>query len=171
VKDIPNITTALARYDATLQARAARWVDLATDERRRKATAAAQLKDAAELWSLLEAYLATYGAAGAKLSPHTLRSYRGGLHAFLDYAGNNAFNLIRPGRDAGARWLRSLEAEGQSASTVRVRLAAVRMLYRALRWAGATEADPFADAIRSCKKESMRPGVLRIMRALPQLKR
>ncbi len=28
-----------------------------------------------------------------------------------------------------------------------------------------------ADAIRSCKKESMRPGVLRIMRALPELKR
>ena len=27
-----------------------------------------------------------------------------------------------------------------------------------------------ADAIRSCKKESMRPGVLRIMRALPELK-
>jgi hypothetical protein len=28
-----------------------------------------------------------------------------------------------------------------------------------------------ADAIRSCKKESMRPSVLRIMRALPELKR
>jgi hypothetical protein len=28
-----------------------------------------------------------------------------------------------------------------------------------------------ADAIRSCKKESMRPGVLRIMRALPEFKR
>lgn len=27
-----------------------------------------------------------------------------------------------------------------------------------------------ADAIRSCKKESMRPGVLRIMRPLPELK-
>ena len=27
-----------------------------------------------------------------------------------------------------------------------------------------------ADAIHSCKKESMRPGVLRIMRALPELK-
>ena len=27
-----------------------------------------------------------------------------------------------------------------------------------------------ADAIRSCKKESLRPGVLRVMRALPELK-
>ncbi len=140
------MTTALTRYDATLQARAGRWVDLAPDDRRRKATEAAQMKDQVELWSLLEAYLATYGAAGSKLSPHTLRSYRGGLYAFLAYANTQAFNLMRPGRDAGARWLRTLEADGHSASTVRVRLAAVRMLYRALRWAGATEADPFADA-------------------------
>ncbi|MDQ4078075.1 MAG: tyrosine-type recombinase/integrase [Chloroflexota bacterium] len=139
------MSTAIVRSDATLQARAGRWVDLAIDERRRLATAAAQAKDPAELWSLLEAYLATYGAAGAKLSPHTLRSYRGGLTAFLSYANTQAFNLIRPGRDAGARWLRYLEAEGHSPATVRVRLAALRMLYRALRWAGASEADPFAD--------------------------
>jgi integrase/recombinase XerC len=141
------MTTAIIPYDATLQARAQRWVDLAPDDRRRKATAAAQTKDAAELWSLLEAYLATYGAAGSRLSPHTLRSYRYGLTAFLTYANSHAVNLIRPGRDAGARWLRVLEAEGQSASTVRVRLAALRMLYRALRWAGVTEADPFADVM------------------------
>ena len=102
------MTMALTRYDATLQPRAGRWVDLAPDDRRRKATAAAQMKDATELWSLLEAYLATYGAAGSRLSPHTLRSYRGGLSAFLTYANTHAFNLIRPARDAGARWLRTL---------------------------------------------------------------
>ena len=139
------MSTALIRYDATLQARAGRWVDLAPDDRRRKATEAAQMKDSTALWSLLEAYLATYGAAGSRLSSHTLRSYRGGLAAFLAYANTQAFNLIRPNRDAGARWTRSLEAEAHSPSTVRVRLAAVRMLYRALRWAGATETDPFAD--------------------------
>ncbi len=139
------MTTAIVRYDATLQARAGRWVDLAPDDRRRQATAAAHMKDAAELWSLLEAFLATYGAAGAKLSAHTLRAYQRGLTVFLDYANTQALNLIRPRRDAGARWLRSLEADGQAASTVRVRLAAVRMLYRALRWAGVTDVDPFAD--------------------------
>ncbi len=126
------MTTALTRYNATLQARAGRWVDLAPDDCRRKATAAAQMKDTADLWTLLEAYLATCGAAGAKLSPHTLRSYRGGLSAFLAYASTQAFNLIHPARDAGARWLRTLEADGQSGSTVRVRLAAVRMRYCAL---------------------------------------
>jgi site-specific recombinase XerD len=98
------------------------------------------------LWSLLEAFLATYGEPGAKLSPHTLRSYKRGLTVFLEYANSQGVNLMRPARDVGARWLRSLEANGAKASTVQVRLAAIRMLYRALRWAGATEADPFADA-------------------------
>ena len=139
------MTTAIVRYDATLQARAGRWVDLAQDDRRRQATAAAQMKDAAELWSLLEAFLATYGAAGATISTHTVRAYQRGLTVFLDYANTHALNLIRPRRDAGARWLRSLEADGQAPSTVRVRLAAVRMLYQALRWANVTDADPFAD--------------------------
>ncbi len=125
------MTTAIVRYDATLHARASRWVDLAPDDRRRQATAAAQMKDAAELWSLLEAFLATYGAAGATISTHTVRAYQRGLTVFLDYANTQALNLIRPRRDAGARWLRSLEADGQAPSTVRVRLAAVRMLYRA----------------------------------------
>ena len=87
------MTTALTRYDATLQARAGRWVDLAPDDRRRRATEAAQMKDSAALWSLLEAYLATYGAAGSRLSSHTLRSYLGGLQAFLTYANTQAFNL------------------------------------------------------------------------------
>ena len=65
------MSTALIPYDGMLQARAGSWMDLAPDDRRRKATEAAQLKDAAELWSLLEAYLATYGTAGSRLSPHT----------------------------------------------------------------------------------------------------
>jgi integrase len=140
------MSTAIVRSETTLQARAGRWVDLALDERRRRATAAAQMKDAAELWSLLEAFLATYGAAGATLSRHTLRAYHCGLDVFLQHAMEQGINLIRPARDVGARWLRTLEASGLAPATVKVRLAAARMLYRALRWAGATEADPFADA-------------------------
>jgi integrase len=100
----------------------------------------------AELWALLEAYLATYGGAGARISGHTLRSYRKGLGVLLAYCGRRGESLIRPGRDLGAAYLRELEAAKLSASTVRVRLASARMLYKALRWAGATEADPFRDA-------------------------
>ncbi len=119
------MTTAIVRYDVTLQARAGRWVDLAPDDRRRQATAAAQMKDATELWSLLEAFLATYGTAGATISTHTMRAYQRGLTVFLDYANTQALNLIRPRRDAGARWLRSLEADGQ-ATVYRARAAGRR---------------------------------------------
>lgn len=41
--------------------------------------------------------------------------------------------------------MRWLEAKGLAASTVRQRLAAARALWAALRWAGATQVDPFAD--------------------------
>ena len=41
-------------------------------------------------------------------------------------------------------WVRKLEARHKPA-TVRVKLAAAKTLYAALRWAGATEAAPFAD--------------------------
>ena len=42
-------------------------------------------------------------------------------------------------------WIRELEAVSKPA-TVRVKLAAARALYAALRWSGATTADPFSDA-------------------------
>ena len=139
------MSTAIARYDGTLHARAGVWVSLPLDERRRLATAAAQTKDPVQLWSLLEAFLATYSDAGATISRHTLRAYRRSLQVFVADATEQGMNLIRPARDTGARWVRSLEARGLAPATVQIRLAAVRMLYRALRWAGATEADPFAD--------------------------
>ena len=73
------MSTAIIRYDGTLHARTGAWVSLPLDERRRQATAAAQTKDTAELWSLLEAFLATYSDAGATISRHTLRAYRRSL--------------------------------------------------------------------------------------------
>src|SRR5690606_40986826 len=61
-------------------------------------------------------------------------------------------NLLRPSRDAGVVYLRRLEAglkpdgtpapRPPSPATLQVKLAAARTLYRALRWAGATEARP-----------------------------
>jgi integrase len=103
-------------------------------------------RDLATLWSLTEAYFSTYGAAGGRVSVHTLRAYRQGIGQFLAFAGVSAVNLLRPARDLGPTFLRSREAAGRSPSTVRLELAAVRLLYRALRWSGATTTDPFADA-------------------------
>lgn len=110
-------------------------------DRRRRATTAAASRDPEELWSLTKAYATLHGDAGAKGSDHTERAYERGVRDLVKaWEGEN---LVRPDRDAAALYVRRLEDAGRSASTVRVRLAAARMLYRALRWAGVTEAAPF----------------------------
>ncbi len=123
--------------------RARSWATLPDDERRRRAVAACQDHDAAALWDLADAHLTLHGRAGAAVSPYTRRNYKQGVTALVE--GWREENLLRPRRDAGALWLRRMEADGLKPSTVRVRLAAARALYAALRWAGATEADPLRD--------------------------
>lgn len=133
-------------YKGELVARARTWVDLPLDERRRRAVAAARDRDTGTLWDLTEAYMTTHGSAGARVRPHTLRMYRLGVRHWLAYGNTAAVALLNPAPDAGALYLRSLEASGKAPSTAQVYLAGVRQLYRALRWAGATTADPFLDA-------------------------
>ncbi len=53
-------------------------------------------------------------------------------------------NLLHPTRRAATRWVRALEDAGKKPATVQLKLAAARALYAALRWAGATDAAPFA---------------------------
>lgn len=136
----------LALYQGDLLSGARRWADLEAGERGRRAVVAAQSYDATELWSLTEAHTFLYGASGAAISPRTARAYREGITRFLTHAQLRTVNLLRPGRDAGAVYVRSLETEGLKPASVRVHLAAARALFRALRWAGVTEADPFADS-------------------------
>ncbi|MBB6018745.1 tyrosine-type recombinase/integrase [Deinococcus radiopugnans] len=133
-------------YRGDLVARASHLATLNTEELHRRAAVAARDKDPDTLWALTEAYLTTHGAAGARVSPHTLRTYGEAVRAFLTYATDNAVNLLSPGANVGALYLRHLEAAGKSAATVRVKLAGARTLYKALRWAGATTEDAFADA-------------------------
>jgi integrase/recombinase XerC len=131
---------------------------------RRYALEAAGNRDAERLWRLTEAHLTLHGASGVATSKHTLRAYRRGLEELVHmWAGES---LLRPSRDAGALYVQRLRAgdreviiesapEGRrgrkpkrgplSPATVELRLAAGRALYDALRWAGATEADPFRD--------------------------
>ena len=129
---------------ASLVVRAGRWASLSEEDRRRRAVEAAAARDVAELWSLTEAWLTLYGASGAKVSVNTLQAYERGVRVLVEHWTGE--NLLRPARDAGALFLRGLEGEGLSAATVRVRLAAAKALYKALRWAGTTKAVPFADA-------------------------
>ncbi|MEM6427659.1 MAG: site-specific integrase [Deinococcota bacterium] len=140
------MSTANALTKSTTQQldRARLWTGLADDILKRDAAKAANSKDAVELWGLLEAYLATYGESGAKVSANTVRSYRRGLDAWLEFANERGINLLRPDRDTGAEYTRWLETK-LSPSSVRVRLASVKLLYKALRWSGASDAAPFGD--------------------------
>ena len=116
------------------------WVSLADDALRRRATTAANSRDADELWGLLEAYQTA--ERGGLASRHTRRSYRTGLRVLLE--AWQGVNLLRPPAQAAENYRLALSSRLGPAS-VNLRLAAARALYRALRWSRATEADPFRD--------------------------
>ena len=121
----------------------AAWARLAPGERRRAAMQAARDHDGATLWSLTEAWLRTFGPAGATVAPSTVRSYRCGVHALL--VAWTEQDLLHPDPDAATTYIRLLERRGLAPSTIQARVAAGRGLYAALRWCRALIVDPFAD--------------------------
>jgi len=137
--------TGLVVYAGTALARATAWATLSEDEKRRRATEAAQLHDADVLWSLTEARLTLNGGAGVNISPRTLATYRSAIVRLVTQDGRE-WNLLKPKRNAASLWIREMETHGLKPASVRVYLAAARALYVALRWAGATAADPFTDS-------------------------
>jgi integrase len=118
------------------------WRELSPEERKRRAVQAARDRDLETLWSLVEAHITLYGDRGAQTSRHTLRTYKIGVRQTLELAG--AESLLSPSRDWGASFKAELAAR-YAPSSVNVKLAAAHALYAALRWAAATEADPFRD--------------------------
>jgi len=146
---VGSSSTSLIVYNGgdTMQ-RAEAWKGFPPDERRRRAVEACVAHDAAALWRLTEVWTTLHGRAGALVSPHTRKNYRHGVETLVDAWSRE--NLLRPARDAAALWLRQLEAQGLKPATVQICLAAARALYGALRWSGATEADPF-DGVRVAK--------------------
>jgi len=137
--------TGLVVYTGTALARATAWATLPDEERRRRATDAAHRHDATLLWELTEARLTLNGGAGINISPRTLATYRSAITRLVMQDGRE-WDLLKPKRDAAALWIGEMEAHGLKPATVRVYLAAARALYVALRWAGATVADPFTDS-------------------------
>jgi integrase len=133
----------IERYKDNLTDRARGWSDLNDGERKRRAVEAARDRNLTALWDLTEARLTTWGRAGGRVSPATLEAYQIGVQQVVTAA--SGINLLAPPRDFGATWIRSLEALGRTTSTVYVRLAGARALWAGLRWAGATEVDPFLD--------------------------
>ena len=135
-------STALALYVAPgLRERATQWQAMVGDERRRLAMAAAAEHDAGALVELTIAYLLLHGKQHAAASDHTIRSYATGVRRLLlEWPGEN---LLHPSPDAGDRYMGALSM-GHSPATCGARLAAAAALYRALGWARATTAQPFA---------------------------
>ena len=122
---------------------AAAWARLAPGERRRTAMQAARDHDGPTLWSLTEAWLRTFGMAGATVASGTVRSYRCGVHALLEAWTTQ--DLLRPDLEAATIYIRLLERRGLAPSTIQARVAAGRGLYAGLRWCRAVTIDPFAE--------------------------
>ncbi|GAA4004349.1 site-specific integrase [Deinococcus rubellus] len=138
--------TTLDIYHGNLLAFARACTGLHDDELRRRSVRAAAEKDIAALVSLTTAYLGHAGGSGVLTSPHTVAAYERGVRQFLTWATDQAVNLLRPGRHDAQSYINALLAAGRAPSGVSLRVAAAACLYRALRWAGATEATPFEDA-------------------------
>jgi integrase len=138
--------------------RALAWANLAPAARRRAAMEAAQLHDTAGLTDLLHGYMLVKSRAKSAVSAATLKCYALGVKQLC--AAWTQENVLHPTQDAGDRYIGDLAAYLAPASCD-VRLRAARALYRALHWARATEADPFADvkapANHTPKHERRRP--------------
>ena len=140
----------IRKYTSDNLSHAQDWAHLSSSDLRRRAMIAANQRDKDELWGLARAYLFLHGSKGGKVSPHTLRAYKRGVLDLIEAWQRE--NLIRPSRDAGVLYIRKLETVPNpktgkvlSASSIEVKLASARALYKALRWANATEAVPFRD--------------------------
>jgi len=128
-------------YTGTRTARALNWAALNDEELRRAVTLAANQRDAIQLWELTEAYITL--SASRPVSPYTLRNYRHSITRLLEaWQGEN---LLRPSRHAAATFMLELRERGLAPGTIQLHLASARALYKALRWAGATDVAPFAD--------------------------
>lgn len=120
-----------------------------------RAVEAAATYDVDALTLITQAYMTTASRKGARTSRKTLDAYALAVRDFVPWAQASGVQLLRPGRRDGGRYLATLQqrpSQGKgktgrlSAATVAQYVAGARALYRALRWAGATEAQPFDGA-------------------------
>ena len=179
-----STTTEIAVASEDVVDTAVRWARMTPEVRRVQAVKAANERDADALWEVTHYVLTTRGRKRAAMSDHTRQAYKRGVQDLVEAWQEE--NLLRPSSDAGAVWLIRLETEPievrrhgriehrpRSASTVAVKLAAGKALYRALRHVGATDADPFRDltapvdpAAPEDKREAYRPSeVARLLEA------
>lgn len=129
--------------------------NLADPVLRVRAVEAASQYDVEVLVSLTESYMLTASRKGARTSVKTIQAYSLAVREFVPWAQQAGVQLLRPGKRDGGRfvsWLQTRPSNGKgkqgplAASSVAQYVAGARALYRALRWAGATDAQPFEEA-------------------------
>ncbi|UBV45440.1 tyrosine-type recombinase/integrase (plasmid) [Deinococcus taeanensis] len=120
-----------------------------------RAVEAASTYDVETLVQVTQAYMTSGSRKGARTSLKTLAAYSLAVRDYVPWAQRHGVTLLHPGRRDGGRYVAQLQTRPSngrgrtgtlSASTVAQYVAGARALYRALRWAGATEAQPFEDA-------------------------
>lgn len=134
------------------------FINLDEEKQRAWAVQACRDYDFGALWEVVQAHLNLRAKGGVNTSERTLRTYRYAIKHFVDYASKNAFSILKPRRDDAHLYLNHCLAEPArhpkskkppeiekptSPATVNLRLAGVRLLYRALIWVEATHKNPF----------------------------
>lgn len=138
-----NDRTALIPYSpSTSLGRAQLWSTIDPSVRRRRAMEIASMHDQAGLCDLLYGYMLVKSRMHSTVSGNTIKAYRLGVAELL--RAWHEENLLHPSQDAGDRYVSTLSGHLSPAS-IDARLHGAKALYRALRWAHATEADPFGD--------------------------
>lgn len=136
----------LVLYSGDLLIQSHEWTNLHDEELKRRAVKAAGEKDVTALVGLTTAFLTVQGKSGVLTSPRTVEAYELGVRQFAEYTTGQAVNLLRPGRHDAQNYINAMLAGGRKPAGVQLKVAAASALYHALRWAGATDADPFRDA-------------------------
>jgi len=134
----------LVSFSGTPHSRAQTWSAFPLEERKRRAARACLERDSDTLWRLTESYLYLFGPKGARVSPHTLRTHKTSLEHLIEYSREHGLSLLKASSEDGARYARDLE-QSFKPSSVGVRLAGGRLLYKALAWAGLEVGHPLLD--------------------------
>lgn len=139
-----TMTLALYRDDALAEVRT--WGSMPLEARRRACLRALRDRDVSALQDLLIGYMKLKGSKGTRLAGGTERSYRCAMKVLVQVSEQQGLSLVQPSDEFAALFMRALEAKGQRSSTIRVRVVAVKTLYRAARWCGLDIPCPWEDA-------------------------
>ena len=146
-----NQNFALIKPTSTTFERSSGWSGVSDEDLKRRATKAARDRDLVELVGLVEAYLLTVAGRPSSSLKTTLANYASAIKVWLEYSGG--VSLLEPPRNHGITWVASLRAATKdddrsplfAPSTIALRIAAVKTLYKALRWTDASDAEPMRD--------------------------